>query len=284
MHGVIYYNHGTRAAVRLLISLESLRRYYAGPVTILSDGDDSHALCKQIAEAHDAQWRPWSPDIPPGKNTTYLAKTLYHTASPYEVTVCLDNDTLVVGKIDELFERAMLTSFAVAQLGDWRSNGAAIARRIETWAEWFPELIEPALAFGPAINCGVVAFHREATLLGDWFSHAIHGRETFIPDEVCCQLLLPRHRHEILDGRWNCSCKHDDPDLPDTRIIHYHGRKHCRPGLPFHGARWVKAFDDAMKRNLAGVTKWSPAGDRMLRRFLRSERGSEGAILKAGAG
>ena len=267
--GVIYYNRGTRAAVRLLVSLASLRRHYAGPVTILSDGDESHALCAPIAAALDAQWRAWTPDIAPGRNTIYLAKTLYHTASPYEITVCLDNDTLILGALDELFDRAAQAGFAVAQLGDWRSNGATIGKRIKVWTEWLPELIEPALAFGPAINCGVIAFRQDATLLGDWMRHAVLGRETFIPDEVCCQLLLPRHSHEILDGRWNRSCKHDDPDLPDTRIIHFHGRKHCRPGMPFHAKRWVDAFDEAVKRNLAEVSLWLPAGDRMLRRFQR---------------
>ena len=38
--GVISYNCGTGAAVRLLVSLASLRKFYAGPVTILSDGEE----------------------------------------------------------------------------------------------------------------------------------------------------------------------------------------------------------------------------------------------------
>ncbi len=254
------------------MSLASLRRHYSGPVTILSDGEDSHALCGRIAGVLGADLKAWTPDIPPGRHSTYLAKTLYHTATPYEVTVCLDNDTLIVGGIDELFDFAADAGFAVAQLADWRSNGSAIGKRIRAWSDWLPELIEPALAFGPAINCGVVAFHRDAPLLRDWYRHALPGRDTFIPDEVCCQMLLPRYPHTILDGRWNRSCKHDDPSQPDTRIIHYHGRKHCRTGLPYNGARWMAAFDEAMDRNLAGIREWSPAGDRMLRRFLRGRR------------
>lgn len=267
--GVVYYNRGTGAAVRLLVSLASLREHYAGPVTILSDGEESHALCQRIAAAVHAEIKPWTPEIAPGRSTTYLAKTLYHTASPYELTACLDSDTLVVGVIDELFDLAAAAGFAVAQLGHWRSNGAAIGKRIRAWTPWLPELIEPALAFGPAINCGVVAFHRETPLLREWFRCAFLGRETFIPDEVCCQILLHRHPHLILDPRWNRSCKHDDPNLPETRIIHYHGRKHCRAGLPFHAARWVAAFEEAMDQDLAGVREWMPAGDRMLRRHLR---------------
>lgn len=268
--GVIYYNHGTGAAVRLLVSLASLRQHYTGPVMILSDGEDSHVLCRKIAAEFDAEMQEWTPDIPPGRHTTYLAKTLYHTASPYEVTVCLDNDTLIVGRIDELFDFAATSGFAVAQLARWRSDGSTIGRRVRGWSEWLPDWIEPALRFGPAINCGVIAFHKDASLLREWCRCALPGRETFIPDEVCCQILLHRHPHTILHGRWNRSCKHDDPALADTRIIHYHGRKHCRSGLPYHAARWVAAFDEAVEQNLAGVRDWMPGGDRMLRRFLRS--------------
>jgi hypothetical protein len=270
--GVIYYNRGTSCAVRLLVSLASLREHYDGPVTILSDGDESHALCAKIAPALGAEWRAWTPPICPGRNATYLAKTLYHQASPYETTLCLDSDTLIVGPVEELFASAEQESFVVAHFAGWRTDGSIIGGRLRAWQPYLPDYVEEALRFGPAINCGVVGFRRDAALLRDWLRLALPGRETFIPDEVCCQIILHRYPHAIVDAGWNRSCKHDDPDAPGTRIIHYHGRKHCRPGLPFAGAKWVAAFDQVCEGNLAGVCDWTPAGDRMLRKFLRGQK------------
>jgi hypothetical protein len=263
--------------VRLLVSLHSLCRHFCGPVTILFEGGPSHFLCRKIAHAFEADFQEWDAEIPAGRHAAYLAKTRYHLGTPYATTVALDADTLVTGPIDELFEAADDASFCVAQLGAWTTETRAISRRIRAWNPWLAEWIEPALTFGPAINCGVVAFRRDATLYADWFRLASLGRETFIPDEVCCQIMLHCYLHRILDGRWNRSCRHDDPEAPDTRIVHFHGRKHCRPELPFHGSLWVAEFFRVLAQNSAGVQSWFPAGDRMLIKFLRWLRQRERA-------
>jgi hypothetical protein len=269
--GVIYYNNGTSCAVRLLVSLFSLRRHYSGPVTILSEGAESRALCAKIGKALNAEVCEWNCGVPEGRNRAYLAKTRYAFGTPYETTIALDSDTLVVGAIDELFQIAENNSFCVAQLGQWRSNGRTISRRIRQWREFLPADIKPALGFGPAINCGVVAFTRDAQLYQDWMTSALPGRHFFIPDEVCCQVMLHRYPHKVLDGIWNCSCKHDDPNRVGVRIIHYHGRKHCRIGLPFHGEKWFDTFRTVLRQNIADVQNWSPAGDRALRRQLNQK-------------
>lgn len=270
--GVIYYNTGNSCALRLLVSLHSLRRYYDGPVTILSEGEESHRFCHRIGTALKAEVIEWDCGVPVGKHRVYLAKTCYHLGTPYELTVALDADTLVVGRIDELFDIAEQAEFCVAQLGSWRSSGRTIATRIRRWESSLPDDMAAALAFGPAINCGVVAFRKDSRFYADWLRLALPGRETFIPDEVCCQVVLHRYPHLVLDGKWNRSCKHDDPDLPDTRIIHYHGRKHCRPGLPWHGGTWVAEYDKAVAGNVGSAAEWQPAGDRMMRRFHRWRR------------
>lgn len=273
--GVIYYNTGRSCGVRLLVSLFSLRQHYSGPVTLLSEGAESHELCSRIASALGAAVVEWDCGVPPGPNRAYLAKTRYHLGSPYDTTLALDSDTLVTGPVEELFELTEKHSFCVAQISNWITSGSTIARRIREWEALYPQEVAAALAFGPAINCGVVAFTRDSALCRDWCATALPGREFFIPDEVCCQLMLPRYPHHILDGRWNRSCKHDDPGLPDTRIIHYHGRKHCRPGLPHHGKLWVDMFERARSLNLAGLREWLPAGDRMLRRYLLQQSKKE---------
>jgi len=270
--GVIYYNMGTSCTVRLLVSLVSLRKHYTGPVTILSEGEESHALCERIGAAMNVPVQRWEPGVCPGRHLPFLSKTRLHLGTPYEVTVALDSDTLVVGPIDELFEHAERDSFCVAQLGKWRTDGKIIEARLQKWADILPDDLGAAIAFGPAINTGVMAFRKDAPIFAEWYAAAVKGRESFIPDEVSCQMLLHRFPHRVLDGQWNRSCRHDDPDLPDTRIIHYHGKKHCRDGLPFHGDKWMAAYDEILQRNVADIQTWTPAGDRQLRRQLKTRR------------
>lgn len=288
-HGVLYYNLGRSCAVRLLVSLHSLRKHYSGPVAILSEGEESHRLCQRIAAACGARVIEWDAAVETGKNMPFLAKTRLHLGTPFEVTVALDSDTLVLGPLDELFVQAERDGFCVARFANWRTSGGIMQKRIRQWSEILPGYIEAAVNHGPAINTGVMVFRQDASLFRQWYETALRGREYFIPDEVSCQLLLPRHPHFILDGKWNRSCKHDDPDLPDTRIIHYHGKKHCRPGLPYHGDKWMAVYDEVVNLNLAGVRDWSPAGDRMLKRYLKRHRhtsesfgGPEKVILGAG--
>ncbi len=268
--GVIYYNSGTSCAARLLVSLASLREHYKGPVTLLSEGEASHPLCEKIGGALDAEVVRWESGVKPGKNAPFLAKTRLHLGTPYQTTVALDSDTLVVGPIDELFVLAERGMFCVAQLGKWRTQGRIIQARLRKWADILPDDLDAASQFGPAINTGVMAFCKGASIFKEWHDVAEQGREHFIPDEVSCQMMLHRHKHRILDGRWNRSCRHDDPDLPETRIIHYHGRKHCRPGLPFHSDKWVAAYDEVMRKNLADLSEWAPAGDRQLARHVKA--------------
>lgn len=269
--GIIYYNTGQSCLVRLLVSLHSLRKWYQGPVAIVSEGEESHSICDRIASALDAQVIHWESTVPEGKNHAYLAKTRLNKATPFDTTVALDADTLVVGELDSLFPVAEKHAFCVAQFAQWKTSGRICSRRIVEWRSWLPDDIEPALSFGPAINIGVMAFRRDASIFDDWSDAAPMGRELFIPDEISCQILLHRHPHHILASNWNCSCKYDNPLRAEVRVIHYHGRKHCRRGLPFHGILWMEGYKAVVQQDLAGVQTWGPAGDRMLRKYLKAE-------------
>ena len=170
--------------MRLLVSLTSLRRHYTGPVTILSEGEESHRLCEKIAKATNADLREWDSGVEPGKNRHFLAKTRCHLGTPFDITIALDSDTLIVGSLDELLNDAAVASFCVAQFAGWRSGGGTIAKRIREWDEFASSDIGAAIEFGPAINTGVIAFHRNAALFEEWYPLALLGRGFFIPDEV----------------------------------------------------------------------------------------------------
>lgn len=270
--GVIYYNIGNGALVRLLVSIHSLRQFYSGPITILSEGEDSHLICKSIAEVYRADLIEWNCGISVGANRTYLAKTRYVHGSPYEITLALDSDTLVMGEVAEIFDLARDHEFCVAKFSNWRTESGAIKRRILQWHEIYPEQMAGALEFGPAINCGVVAFKKNSSFYNNWEALALPGRDLFIPDEVSCQIHISRYPHKIIDRIWNCSCKYDHPRDSDIRIIHYHGRKHYRPGLPYHGDLWFSIFENLLEDNAAGLRSWVEKGDRNLVKYGRNPK------------
>ena len=281
MNGVVYYNTGEKMAVRLAVSVHTLRKVYGGPVTILSEGEPSHAFCEPIADEYDCNMQETVfHGATEGKNTTYLNACLVGQHTPYENTVWLDSDTVILRRFDELFAAAERSDFAIAQFADWSTKHkkhpekrSKIGGRIESWRGILPDhWLDRAIEFGPAINCGVFAFNRQSQLVADWHELARKGQhDSFIPDEVCCQIMIaqPHYKAEIMGSKFNCSCKYDNPDGDDVRVIHYHGRKHCRfddvTSQPLYGAEtWYSAFEEIREWDL--VRHYMPK-DRMLRKY-----------------
>lgn len=229
--GVIYYNRGNKMAVRLAVSIHSLRKFYFGPITILSEGDISHEFTYAIGAKYNCNVQDTVFNGTEGKNTTYLNACLVGNHTPYDTTVWIDSDTTCHHPFLELFEAAEKHEFAVAHFSDWQTTGT-IGKRIESWRGILPDhWIERALEFGPAINCGVFAFNKKSNLVRDWWNLARLGQlTTRIPDEVCCQIMIaqPEYSHKIMPQIFNCSSKYGDQWIDNARIIHSHGNKHCR--------------------------------------------------------
>ena len=248
--GIIYYNKGKKMAVRLAVSIYALRRFYRGPVTILSEGDDSHAFTYPIAERFGCKVQNTIFNATEGKNTTYLNACLVGEHTPYETTIWLDSDTLPERPFTELFDAAEKFEFAIAQFATWKTSGRRIRKRIEAWEGILPDhWIDRALHFGAAINCGVFAFHQRSKLVRDWHRLASQGQHLFIPDETCCQVMLaqPEYPNYIMPQTFNCSIKYADPLADDVRIIHAHGSKHARfeNDVPQYNSQiWWEVFEE----------------------------------------
>lgn len=270
--GVIYYNTGNKCLVRLLVSLYSLRNHYNGPVTILSEGEESYEYCGPIAKQFGAQLVPVQLVVPEGAQTTFMKKTQLHTVTPYDISVFMDSDTLVRGNIDKLFTWAEEHEFVATGFCNWATNGKIMSGRINAWKKHYPELIERAIAFGPALNAGCYAFNRDATFLKVWYKMTLPGRDIHLPEETSMQVILPGYPHYIAPQEYNCSCKFSDPYHPDVRIIHYHRNKHCRAGLPFAADLWVRHYNVALSRNYANLRDWHLKFDRTLAHYVRGTK------------
>lgn len=268
--GVIYYNVGQACLVRLLVSIYSLKQHYNGPITIISEGVESDTICTKIATATGVDLQHSTFNTDGNKNHPFLAKTKINEVAPYDHNVFIDSDTVILGKIDELFNDS---PFTITRMAEWSTNGNKISGRIRNWSKICPDFIQPALDYGKAINTGIFAFKKDASIFKEWYDLTLKNRNTFIPDEVSCQILLPRHQHIVLDCRFNYSCKHG-PNIDDIRIIHYHGKKHCRIGLPYNADKWMKVYSEVVLQNIADIKTWQPAGDRVLRKYLEAQTSS----------
>lgn len=96
--GCLYFNFGTAYALRLLVSVHSLRKHYAGPVTVFLGQDDSSAALGRDLESLGVEVRTL------GALSKSWDRHRLFLDSPYETTLAFDSDTLVMAPIDELWE------------------------------------------------------------------------------------------------------------------------------------------------------------------------------------
>jgi len=264
--GVLYFLSGTSHAARLVVSLASLRRHFNGPVLVLSTDIESTEVCRRICgdERLRAEHREIPTDDRKPRKWSYLFKSGLREHSFFDVTLYLDCDTLVLGNVAELFTLPTPRHIVVTQFAEWRTTGGRMTRRIRAWQDTHPELVQPALAFGPAVNTGVFSFSPATVVFERWSEVTKAGLAHFIPDELAMQLLLPHFPHLVLDDRFNRSIRYGRPGALDTRIVHFHGNKHVPP----HTLQWMDTFRQACADNLGGIGEWAPADDRQLRQYL----------------
>jgi hypothetical protein len=277
--GVFYLLTGPAHGVRLVVSLWSLRRHYAGPVTVFTTHTESHEIgdrCRRDPRLRVDHCPTRLADV--RRNAAFLTKLDVLGQVPYPAAVYLDADTLIVGRLDPLIEAANRSEFAATQFADWLSSGRLIRRRIEAWrsvqprchdSDWMNSLVDEALQPRPAVNGGVFAFQQGARLLPQWRELAYAGWNTFICDEIALQLLLPRYPHEVLDCRFNCSPLYGF-ERTDVRVWHFHGERHLRHARCRE--LWWPAYRICVAENIAGLAEWQPGADRRLRRFLSASK------------
>jgi hypothetical protein len=264
--GVIYYNRGTKCMVRLLVSLYSLRKHYKGDVSIIYSGDQEKWFLKEV-EKLGATTIPMP--MRAGEGSLVLKASLWRY-SPYDLTMFMDADTIVLNPIDDYFKYIDAHDFVTGNFANWKTNGGTISRRIKAWEKCCPELIKPALDFGQAVNTGIDGWKKGATLLEAWEKLTIKGYKMNctrrIVDEIGCQLLLSQHKCYVADTSWGESVKFGKMDK-DTKIIHYHGSKHVgnRPQNEiWKNHYWELVNDHGCKSILKHY------GDRALRDYLKT--------------
>lgn len=269
-HGVVYFNHGTKHLVRLVVSLVSLRRHYDGPVCILDSGEESAIGPLDSIAPHggdDLTLRRIA--IPHRRrNTAYTAKASLWRWSPFDMTLFLDADTVVAGDVSPLLDKAKQSEsgFVVTRFSNWTTNAGLIPGRIEKWRNVkavdidVAALVQSALSRpSPAINTGVVAWRRDAAMLPLWERLTGAGWRCPFTDELAAQLLLERHKAAMVNDAFNCSPIYG-ANKASAVVWHCHGHKELRSEA---APLWLPIFTECLTRSVARVRDWMPADDRL---------------------
>lgn len=264
--GVIQYNRGTKCIVRSIVCMYSLRKWWDGPVTMVLEGDYPKSYENVIKGFNIDIIHSENPDTGVMVRSVEICKDL----APYDRNLWLDTDTVVVGKIDEMFDYLDDCEVSIPHFADWWSDGSGIAKRVKRYSGLASDkVIKTALSHHPAINCGVFSFRKDATFLDDWLSLASKGdHKMFIPDEVAFQTLYPSfpEKVKVCPSKFNVSVLHDRGRTKDKRIIHYHGQKHVL-NVPYCRV-WKDLFHKMRRDNTAGINNYIYLSDKRLKEYI----------------
>lgn len=251
--GLIYLIVGNSYCCRLMVSLCSLRRVYSGPITVLF-GDVDDAFIEKLLEyeACDVE------RIESGgkKAGAQLTKSRLDKLTPYDVTVFLDADTLVLRPfVEEMWETAEDKGFVGVQMKDWTINSGPVKKRMKAWlasGAGRDDLIHAALAQDyVAINTGVFAFVKvRSEFFQAWHDMSKEGfdKQNYIAEETACNIIMHNWGAAWLGPDFNASCRyHDDREFKTARVIHWHGLGHVRIKKSRGSCRFWCRFFESMR-------------------------------------
>lgn len=199
------------------------------------------------------------------RHSKYVGKTQLFTETPFERTVFLDADTVILGQLDKL----SVPPVALTQFSRWHTSGRIVKGRLRQWLKISDEITRLAEAQMnakfPALNTGVFGFHKGAEGLDLWARITREGWRCSFTDELAAQLVWPCIPNvEIFNDHFNWSPKHSKSESP--AVLHFHGRAMFRrPGCEEIYAPYAK---EALAENAGGLAEWAGTYDPVFRRFV----------------
>jgi len=208
----------------MLVSIFSLRKHYDGNITVFLIAEQPKWFLELLKILKCDNIVLKANGIRP-----LVRKAMLWRDSPYDLTMFLDADTVIVDSIDEYFDKIEEYKFCTGEFAEWKTTGGTMRRRINSFKSIVPDYVAPAIAYGKATNTGIFGFTKDAPILEEWEDVTKRGQKVNrIPDEVGCQMLLPKYKHWLAPVQWGVSVKMSQPHHTDNmKIIHYHGRKHA---------------------------------------------------------
>jgi len=276
--GIILFNRGDKCIVRAMVCLYSLRKHYDGPVTFYLEDPYPHEF--------DDVCRHFNVDIVHNKENHELKalvrKTDMFANPPYDRTLWIDADMIIMGKLDEMFDALDDSDCCIPHFAGWWSDGPKIAARTKRFKGIAEKRhIDKALGHNPATNTGILSFRRSkkwTKFVTDWVALAHKGSQAkiFISDEVSFQILWPSAdewgiKINVADRKFNVSVLHDHGDSKDIRVWHFHGQKHVldHPNCDI----WKETFEAMREGNIANINHFMQYADKRLKIYLAKKDG-----------
>ena len=262
--GVCYLVLGEDVKLPFLVSLHTLRQHFTGPVAVMTDMGAWVKTVDPSLVVVDPLNLPESVRLRLGsllwvdRRTLQLPfclslKAAVGETSPWDSTVYLDADTLIVGSIDDLFLEPGDERIRVTQCADWTTSHVQMQHRF--WQLAHQGIIHPGRAKqlmesnAPAINTGVFAVTTRSRVLEEWQITTPALERFFLHDELALQMLLPDYPHDLVDDRWNCLVKFSKR----TEDIRIH---HCVGALYGMRLEWFDGLRAVWESNLGDVRSW----------------------------
>lgn len=273
--GIIMFNRGDQCIVRAMVCLYTLRKYWDGPVTFYLETPypkEFDEACKyfNVDIVHNEEKHEYR---------TLIRKTDMFANPPYDRTLWLDADMLILGKLDEMFDYLDDSDVSIPHFCKWVSNGNKIAARIKKFEGIADKkYLNEALNSHPAVNTGILSFRKSAKwtrFVNDWVALAHKGNKIFISDEVAFQILYPSASEwglkvHISPPNFNVSVLYGN-EIEDKRVIHYHGRKHVLD-VPLCDV-WKSTFKEMCDNNVANINYYLKYADKRLKEYLKNKDG-----------
>lgn len=271
--GIIMFNRGTGCIVRAIVCMHTLRQHWDGPVTFYIEDTpkEFEDVCHHFHV--DIIHNEFKPEY-----KTLTRKTDMFTKSPYDKTLWLDADMVVVGKLDEMFDYLDEADVAIPHFANWWSNGPKLSKRIKDFRGIAKDKhIDEALKNHPAINTGILSWKKSdkwTRFATEWVELADKGR-FFISDEKAFQVLYPSANEwglnvHIAPTKFNVSVLHDGGATKDVRVWHFHGKKHVlhHPNCDI----WKGVFEEMRKDNVANINSFLKYADKRLVKYLNGNQ------------
>lgn len=275
--GVVYFNKGGKCVVRMIVSIYSLRKYYSGSITCIICGEQPEGFIKVLQDLNVDIL-----DIPDEGLYPLVVKSKLWRYSPYDTTLFIDADTVIVNNIDLVFPIIEKYGFCVYRFADWVNTGSHMSNRINAMTSICPEYVKPTFDYKYAINTGVVGWSKNGLhFLSEWeeLTQKTYDNNVLriIVDEIVCQMLLHKHKHFLLGSEYGISIKYGK--IPDNPIIyHFHGRKHV--SIYERSKIWRQEYWELVKQK--GYTILSnPNGDKRFSKYLTNITNNSYTIVTA---
>lgn len=264
MNGIVYLHVSARYTPFLVASLMSLRRHTDAPVCILTDstGEESARQLARDPRLGEIEVRP-SITVQSGHTSFGIAvnqtKPDVPLLSPFDKSIYLDSDTIVVGDISALWpleNEVVLTERNMFR----RSSNSKRRMNCRQWLEIDRERAEKACDRRwqrkyPVINAGVHGFSQLTKPFHEDVRRMTHARPINGADEIATQIVYPDYPHRVLGKEYNANVW---IDLGNPDVVIWHGARGLFTRKPQGRALFFPLLREAVEGDIGGIRQMLP--------------------------